>query len=625
MIDGKAQAVPRRGWLLRLPLDAGAFFLLYCLYLWLFVDPRLIHHSLGVLTAYFSFSFSTDWPFLQERFARPGGLVEYAAGFLSQFYSVGWAGALIVTLAAWAMALSTDVLTGVAGVARGTVVRYVPAIVLLMLHSHYGHPLITVLSLLAGLVCFALYTRWVPESIVKRLPLLLVMCVAAYQVAGARGLLFPSLVTIYEFAIRRQFLIGGVALIAGAGTPWLVNHMLGIALSAPDPGPSLFQDPGLRPEQWPYPLVLCSLFPVILLGACLCRAASSDDSGPAVPPSGGRFSWLRRVLGCRWTQTAMALAVAGAAVWYSIDPDVKTLLQVDYYAQSEQWDQVLEAAGRLPREQFNLRANRNILLALARTGRLGDEMFRYRQINGVGLFITREEDRDHGTWFQESRLYLEVGLVNHAERCAYDALGSTGDLPAVLEHLALISIVKDQPGTARILLNALRRNPFYRRTAEEMLGRIEEDPRLDADPRVRHLRSIMSDRDIVDSGFQAEPLLLALLEKNPKNKAAFEFLMAHYLTTGWPDKVAANLWRLGGLGYATTPRHYQEAVVMCMGPMARGPDGTELAGPEVREEAMRFGEIVRRSSDRETAARDTAAAGLGGTYFSFLTFGYSGL
>ena len=76
-------------------VDSGLFFLLFYLYVWRVIDPRLIHHSLGILTPYHPFFFSTGWPFFREHLARPGGLAEYAARFLSQLYGFGWAGALM--------------------------------------------------------------------------------------------------------------------------------------------------------------------------------------------------------------------------------------------------------------------------------------------------------------------------------------------------------------------------------------------------------------------------------------------------------------------------------------------------------------------------------------------------
>ncbi|MCR4415424.1 MAG: hypothetical protein NUV77_23695, partial [Thermoguttaceae bacterium] len=75
---------------------AGLFFGAVYLYVWLLVDPRLIHHGLGILTPYSPFVFHTGWPFLGDHVARVGGPSEYVIRLLSQFYALGWAGALVV-------------------------------------------------------------------------------------------------------------------------------------------------------------------------------------------------------------------------------------------------------------------------------------------------------------------------------------------------------------------------------------------------------------------------------------------------------------------------------------------------------------------------------------------------
>jgi len=146
-------------------------------YVWLVIDPRLVHHSLGIFTYYFPFSFSTGWPFFREHLGRPGGPAEYAARFLSQLYCFGWAGALIVCAGGLVMCLSTDVLTGLAshrwdmqmphrmGGPRGMVLRYVPAVLLLVMYGGYTQPLSTMYdSFLKAVSVPELITGAVPIS-----------------------------------------------------------------------------------------------------------------------------------------------------------------------------------------------------------------------------------------------------------------------------------------------------------------------------------------------------------------------------------------------------------------------------------------------------------------------------
>jgi hypothetical protein len=252
-------------------------------------------------------------------------------------------------------------------------------------------------------------------------------------------------------------------------------------------------------------------------------------------------------------------------------------------------------------------------------------MFHYPQIRGMTPFSAPEGDGDFGALFQESRLYFYLGQVNYAEKCAYDSLGVAGDVPAVLGHLALVSVVRGRIGAAHVLLNALGKNPLYRRTATEMIRQLEDDPRLEGDPRVRGVSSMIPDSDSFTRKIDVEDVLLALLKKHPRNKMAFEFLMAHYLVTGQPEKVAQNVGRLKELGYAEMPRHCQEALLISL-----GPEGAKFHAapydiqPDVVRDFESFIAIVRRESDGRAAARDARATGLGDTYFYFLTFGTSG-
>ena len=242
------------------------------------------------------------------------------------------------------------------------------------------------------------------------------------------------------------------------------------------------------------------------------------------------------------------------------------------------------------------------------------------------LGVVLPADLDHGTWLHESMISLDLGLVNGAEKCAYEALEIMGELPAALEHLALIHVVKGQPETARIFLNALGRNPRHRGTANEMLRRLD-DGTLDDDPRVRRARSVALGRDnAFDPKEQTlEGVLRGLLARNAKNRMAFEFLMAHYLGIRRPDMVAANLRRLSDLGYREIPRHYQEAIVVYAGVTGRQPRlGKYRLSSEVLRAAKQFAEIRASAASPEEAVGRALAAGLGDTYFFYFTYRASG-
>jgi len=62
-----------------------------------------------------------------------------------------------------------------------------------------------------------------------------------------------------------------------------------------------------------------------------------------------------------------------------------------------------------------------------------------------------------------------------------------------------------------------------------------------------------------------EEMLTGLLEHNPGNRMAFEYLMACYLLAGQLDKIADNIGRLNHLGYQDVPTLYEEAMLLYYG------------------------------------------------------------
>ncbi len=635
--------MPRRS--LRFGVDTGLFFVLFYLYVWRVIDPRLVHQSwlvidprliyreIHLLRRYFPFTFSTGWPFFWEHLARPGGLVDYGVRFVSQYYCFGWAGALVITAVALYACLCTDVLTRLEGGSRGMVLRYVPALLLLVMYGGYHHSLSMILSLLAALSCFALYLSWAPQGRVTVLLLLPVTCAALYHVAGAGSLLFPVLVAILELSIRRRMLVAATALACSAVVFCAVGkaaldvdfHQLRACLVL---RPGVFRGYGCA-------LALAVFFPAVVAGAALYRrvrgrrASRAADRPPAetdapMTAKAFRLPWRAAT---HWTvRVAVAFAGSGAVAWCTLDADTRVALEVDYHSQHENWTAVLDAADRTSQSTFDLRRNRNVLLALYHTGQLGDEMFRYRQRSLADLFSEPKAAWNVGSYFQVSRLLLELGQVNLAEKYASEALEVMGGLPEVLEHLAIINVVKDRPETARVFLNALAKNPVHGKTAREMLRRLEEDASQESDPRIERIRRAMVTSDRLVADMTAEDLLHALLDKDPHNKMAFEFLMAYYLCDRRTDRVIAGIDRLEELSYRRIPRHYQEAIIVYWGVPTGSP---RIAGYRLDAETIRRGEeawktIATAPTPKEGASRGMAA-GFGDTYFFYFLYGASGL
>jgi tetratricopeptide (TPR) repeat protein len=515
---------------------------------------------------------------------------------------------------------------------------FVPAAIVLVIYCGYSHPLVPVLSLLTALGAYGLYVRLAPEAPAWRGATLLMTCLAVYYAAGAGSLLFAVLAAIDELLIGKRKRLAAAALGCGLVVPAAAGTLFGLSPAEIAAG-FLASAPGVAPQNASHVLALFLFFPTVLAGSILWRNERAGATPPPAKPASKparrprkgdpppvpkpRRNSGRRVPA--WTIAVAFVVGVGAIAWLSLDSRTRAMLEMDYFAERGQWEEVLLAADRLPQGIYSVRCNRNILQALYHTDRLGDELFRYPQRRGVDLFFTPAEFRDLGSYSQEGRLFFDVGQVNLAERCGYEALATSGEEPAVLERMARVNLVKGRPATARMFLSTLAQHPFYRRTAWEMLGRLEADATWADDPQVARARANMAARDSIVRETRAEEFLQILLEQNPHNKMAFELLMAHYLCEGRPDKAVENLPRLKDFSYSRVPRYYQEALVihtLSTGRPPRSP-GFEI-DPAVLQRAEGFRRIVAGAANPQAAVAAAREAGLDDSYFFYLAYGISG-
>jgi hypothetical protein len=235
---------------------------------------------------------------------------------------------------------------------------------------------------------------------------------------------------------------------------------------------------------------------------------------------------------------------------------------VNALAQQGRWPEVLQQAGRLPGNVYSIYANHDIDRALYHTGRLGYDMFCFPQ-NPHAFLLTHEEDESCMTQLKMCDTFTELGNVDLAEKLASEFLVAKGHLPMVLERLARINIIKGLEDTARVYLRALRKDLVYRKRADALLRGLDHvwGP-AEADA-IRRINSCIRRRENGRLNQESiEEMLTGLLEQNPHNRMAFEYLMACYLLAGRVDKVTANMKYLEGLGYRETPTLYEEAMLI---------------------------------------------------------------
>ena len=504
------------------------------------------------------------------------------------------------------------------------------------------------MALLTSLVFICLYLTIIAKSNLSRLAAFLVLSVVLYYLAGGAYLLFAAFAVIYELFFRRSWPIAFFYFCSALMIPWA-----GGVLIFNVPVFDAFTE--LSPLSWkvsyygsyrkmliivyllyllpPLIALVCGLWRLFLrqshlpagqLHATQAHSSSGRKKNNNMPP--GRLSRpgsgiLSRSFAnkkLRWVAEPLALfAAVGVVIFFSHRTDFKILYEVDYYAYHKKWPQLLETARRCTTN--NLFIIHAVNRALYHTDRLGYDMLSYPQ-RPQALFLT-DTEYESLYWYGFDTP-LQLGLINTTEHFLTKALEKFGERPMLLKRLALVNMVKGNIGTARVYLEALTRTLFDADWARMYLDRLESDPSLATDQEIQRLRQLMlrKDFDLLLSDY--DDLLLDLLEQNPQNHMAFEYLMACYLMTKQHALLVQNLYLLDDFGYSEIPRLYEEAMIVYSVMIGKAP-GSQISR-ESLERYKEFRQILIRYDGNVKAAINDLKEKYGDTYFFYNLYGFTG-
>lgn len=633
---GKTTAI-RAQWLPQnLPL-----FVLCFVYLWLVVEPHLIYHSFGTILPDAPL-FATGRTFLLNRLAVPGGGVLYVAGLLSQGYYYPWLGAAIVVLVGLGIGESLRRHLALAGAANTGPLTALPAVALFLICSHYKHPLPAALAVWLGLVLALGFEKLAFRRTLARVATCGLIAAFGFWMGGSGALLvFAAMAVIHAIFLRGDWRLAILIPPTSVAVVWflaqyafLITPRQALTILTPFASSAVA---GAGPFLGALVYCLYGLVPLALLltfvGSRLVVWRRQESAGRAKKTKRqdkhgdsrhGR-SFPAPLFKPALATVPIILMVLG--LYFDRDELRKPYVLSNYYACEKRWDDVLALGRRLPKGRINVFVNHDILRALYHTGRLPYDMFTF-PLNPHALLLTHEQRESDLALHKLSDIFLELGHANMAQKLASELLATKDHLGVALETLGQVSLVKGQPDTARVYLNALRRDPIRREVAKSWLNDLNGGLSPDRAARIDRLRSCMPDDPLAVAA--AEPLertLAKLLEQNPRNRMAFEYLMACYLLTGKVDKIVKNLHRLDELGYRATPTLYEEAALIHYGSQKQKPDlGRIKISRETIQRYQRFVQIrgsVKPQSQQATF--NLLIREFGTSYFFYFAFGSVGL
>ncbi len=536
--------------------------LLFFLYIWLRINPRLYYQQQEPV-------FYLSWNFFRDFFTYPGGLTDYLSAFLSQFFYFSWAGALVITLVAGFVSLSTiRMIQAIVNEhqkslkERLNILHLLPVILLIGIHNNYEHTLNLSLGYLLALAAASVYMNFKPKKTVTRVILFIGSAMVLYYIIGGPFLLFAGLCLLYELLVRGDF-ISSVAIIIVAGLiPYLASTIFFMVTVKQAYTYLLPFDLVYKPVAMPYVLYL--YHPLLLLGLGLRLRFFPDGTVSLISGIPLFKKAIQRIYSGIYRLTVDTVVIIGLGTLVSVvsfNELFFSYLKINYFAETGQWGALLKTARKygVQNETTACMVNR----ALFHQGKLLNEMFSFPQYYGVGgLFMSREYRNAFP--IIRSDIFFEMGHLNEADHWVREAITLNGENPRNLKRLAEITLLKGEKEACRKCLRILDKSLLFRGWTDRYYQYLENDSLIAGDSRLSKIRSMMPNADFIVMINMSDYDLEQILIQNPDNQMAFEYLLASYLLQGDIHRLMESFRKFSRYKADEIPRYFDEAMLIYM-------------------------------------------------------------
>ncbi len=325
-----------------------------------------------------------------------------------------------------------------------------------------------------------------------------------------------------------------------------------------------------------------------------------------------------------WKLTAGTILIICGTILFAKESnnDIKrNVLEINRAVYENRWTDVLVSARHCSNLSPLVSCQTN--LALFQSGILLDSLFAYAQPKGpFGLLMVQ-------TWClawpeAASDVAWRLGLVNESLHWGHEALEHKGPTAVILNRLGMAYMMKGENDAANHFFLNSENVPFQSKIAENLIRLNENPAELMKDSTCNFIRSCMLTEDLISPDRISTAELELLLKRNPKNKMAFEYLIAYHLLNGNLKGIWDHIPDFVALNYSRIPRSVQEALIVITS-MIPNFDLNKLKGwvkPATYNNFLEFRKIIFKHKDEKSSAgaKQELQARFGDTYWYYLTF-----
>lgn len=438
--------------------------------------------------------FLFDADYFCERMAEPGGFARYVAEFLVQFYNAIVYGALILAVLFMLVQRLTWRLMGLEerGEKSYYMLSLIPALVLWYAMGDESVLLTYVVALVMAMGCLIGLRKLERISLIIKIAIVVIAMPVLYWLIG-------PLVILVAVCIAPIWL-------AGLAVVYVVALVLASAWLLPYPLTRLVVGIGYYRVPLTIPYLLIIIPGLIAIMRYGCRYLPKPK---------------------QWVKYALALGVTALLFvpqHYGFDAKKYELIEYDYLVRIKDWNGIIaKAEQQTPDKPMSVSATN---LALAMTNQLGERIFDFYQRGSEGLLPPFE--RNFATTQLTGEIYFHLGLVNTAQRLAFEAMEAIPNYNKsgrVMKRLVETNMINGQYKVAEKYIKILEKTIFYRRWAERMQAMLGDEKTINAHPLYGTLRQYRLQEDFLFSDTEPDKICGQLFLYNHQNQMAAQYLL----------------------------------------------------------------------------------------------------
>jgi uncharacterized integral membrane protein len=445
--------------------------------------------------------------------SKPSFLASYIGDFLTQFYYLKWGSTVIITSSLILLWISSKyLLTKIAGREVSFILPLIPVILGWIALCDPEYPVSNIIALTISVAVTLIYLSI--QSPGPRLAAGIFLTALLYAMAGSCFYLLPVAGICHEISqkSRRWMFVNSLFLVAV--TIFVPFDLRGLYLLTPVQAFTYLSEMTKTPGIFQYLPVLAIIFVVVMVFLFAKRAGVRVNS-PVF-------------LTC---QLLVLFAALVSGIVLKADFTIEKILRLDYEASREKWDKVNELA-----DKYDMHNNLSAYysnMALAKLGRLPEELMEHYQPIATGLFIPVNANENYLTITMSNEVYWQLGDINAAQHSAL--LGTIFSPRAansrLMKRLIEINIVNGQFAPAEKYIGILKKTIFHHKWAESMEKYLFNESECSKADWITAKRGIMPSKDLLKKGNEYITTLRMLADNHPENRMAVDYLLCYRLLT----------------------------------------------------------------------------------------------